>query len=467
MQSLKSGSVAILGVPIDNVTMNGALEEIEAEIDEGGFHQIATANVDFLINSISDLELKEILCACDLVLADGMPLVWASRLMGASLQERVSGSDLVPRLVELAAARGYGIFLLGSTEASSNGAEQWIRRNHPKARLVGHHCPAFAELDEMDHEEILGRIEDARPDILLVAFGSPKQEKWLAMHRNRLQVPACIGVGCSLDLLAGLSPRAPQWMQKHGLEWLFRTCLEPARLGLRYARDASGLARYMTAQLAATAAQERRIALNSITEETIGQATVLRVAGGLAGGPVAGFEEEARLAVVDGHHLVLDLADTAYLGPDALGALIHLGSAAKFHHREMWLTGLRPSLRRLMQATRLESNFRTAPKVADALRRMAPAEMQMSIESGADWAICRVGGRLIPLSREEAEGVCRQVLEMIDHPAEVGTARPELPLTARSRDGCGAYPPVTSRYVAYETSSTPMNGTNITAPLPV
>jgi len=417
MQSFKGGSVAILGVPINNMNMQEALGAIEASIDEGGFHQIATANVDFLINSIRDPELKEILSACDLVLPDGMPLVWASRLMGASLQERVSGSDLVPRLVELAAARGYAIFLLGSTEACSHGAERWIRRNHPKARLVGHYCPAFAELEEMDHEEILRRIEIARPNILLVAFGSPKQEKWLAMHRNRLRVPMCIGVGGSLDLLAGLLPRAPLWMQRHGLEWLFRTCLEPARLGLRYARDASGLARYLTVQLAATAAQERRIAPNSVTEETIGGVTVLRVTGRLTGDPVTGFEEEARLAVVDGHHLVLDLADTTYLGPDALGALIHLGSVAKCHNREIWLTGLRPSLWRLMQATRLEANFRIAPKVPDALRRMAAAEMQMSIELGTNRAICRVDGRLIPLSRKEAEEICREVLQMIDHPA--------------------------------------------------
>src|SRR5271154_4150269 len=288
MQSLNTGSVAILGVPIDNVTMQQVLGAVETSIEEGGFHQIATANVDFLINSIHDIELKEILSACFLVLPDGMPLVWASRLMGASLQERVSGADLVPRLVELAAARGYSIFLLGSTEASSEGAENWIRRNHPKARLAGHYCPAFAELDEMDHEEILLQIEAAHPDILLVAFGSPKQEKWLAMHRHRLRVPVCIGVGGSLDLLAGLLPRAPLWMQRSGLEWFFRICLEPARLSLRYARDASGLARYMTAQLAATAAQEKRFALNSITEETIGSATVLRVAGSLTGDPVAG-----------------------------------------------------------------------------------------------------------------------------------------------------------------------------------
>ncbi len=415
MQSLNTGSVAILGVPIDNVTMQQALGAIEASIDEGGFHQIATANVDFLINSVHDLELKEILSTCFLVLPDGMPLVWASRLMGASLQERVSGADLVPRLVELAAIHDYSIFLLGSCETSSRGASRWISQHYPRVRVVGRYCPARAELDEMDHEDILLQIEAARPDILLVAFGSPKQEKWLAMHRHRLRVPVCIGVGGSLDLLSGRLPRAPLWMRDHGLEWFYRACHEPVRLGWRYARDASGLARYLTAQLAATAAQHKRFSLHALTEETSGAATVLHVAGSLTGAPVGEFEREARLAVGAGHHLVLDLAGATYLGADALGALIHLGNVARRHDRELWLTGLRPFLNRLIQATQLQDSFRVAPKVADALRRMAPARMQLCIEAGSNWAVCRIGGRFIPLDREEADGICRQILERIEH----------------------------------------------------
>jgi N-acetylglucosaminyldiphosphoundecaprenol N-acetyl-beta-D-mannosaminyltransferase len=429
MQSLNTSSVAILGVPIDNVTMQQALGAIEASIEEGGFHQIATANVDFLINSVHDLELKEILSTCFLVLPDGMPLVWASRLMGTSLQERVSGADLLPRLVGLAAIHDYSIFLLGSCEASSRGASRWISHHYPRVRVVGRYCPALATLEEMDHEDILLQIEAARPDILLVAFGNPKQEKWLAMHRHRLQVPVCIGIGGSLDLLSGQLPRAPLWMRKHGLEWFYRACREPARLGWRYARDASGLARYLTAQLAATAAQHKRLSLNSLTEETIGAATVLRVSGSLTGAPVGDFEREARLAVGAGHHLVLDFASTTYLGADALGALIHLGSVARQHNRELWLTGLRPFLSRLIQATQLQANFRVAPKVADALRRMAPAQTQLCIEAGSNWAACRIGGRFIPIDREEAEGICRQILDMIEHPG-IAAAHPASELAA-------------------------------------
>ena len=299
MQAWRGGSVVILGVRVDNVTMKDALLEIVAMILEGGFHQIATANLNFLINAIYDSEQKEILSGCRMVLADGMPLVWASRVMGAPLQERVTGSDLVPRLIELSAEKGYRIFLLGARESSSRAVANWIEQTHPRAKLVGRYCPPFAELDEMDHEDMLLKIEAARPDILLVAFGNPKQEKWLAMHRHRLRVPVCIGVGGSLDILAGLVPRAPVWMQNHGLEWLFRTCLEPTRLSLRYARDAFGLIRYMPLQLAATAARRRKPSPNSITEETTGSTTVLHVFGSLTGNPVSNMESKARL-VLDG-----------------------------------------------------------------------------------------------------------------------------------------------------------------------
>lgn len=414
MPDRSSSSVALLGVPVDNVTMQEALGAIEASIHEGGFHQIATANVDFLINSIHDRELKEILGCCDLVLPDGMPLVWASRLMGVSLRERVSGSDLVPLLVELAAERGYRIFLLGASEESSLGAARWMERNHPRAQLVGRYCPEHLTLEQMDHEDILLQIEAATPDILLVAMGSPKQEKWLAMHRHRLQVPVCIGIGGSLDLLADRLPRAPLWMQRSGLEWLFRVRMEPTRLGTRYARDAFGLLRYMTLQLAATARQKRGDADNGITEETLGGVTVLRISGRLTGLSVKRFEEQARTAVGSGRHLVLDLSRTSFLGPDALGALLHLRTIARRKTRELWLTGLRPFLLRLLHATQLDTEFATAPKISDALRQIQPAGMNLSIESGANWAVCRVDGRTIPIGREEAASVYQQILQLVE-----------------------------------------------------
>ncbi len=126
-------SVAVLGVPFDNVTMHEAMDLIEEKIEEQGFHQVATANVDFIVNAIHDQSLQEMLCSCDLVVPDGMPIVWASRLMGSRLKERVSGVDLIPRLAELASKRRYGIYLLGASENSSRRASEVLKKRLSEA----------------------------------------------------------------------------------------------------------------------------------------------------------------------------------------------------------------------------------------------------------------------------------------------------------------------------------------------
>jgi UDP-N-acetyl-D-mannosaminuronic acid transferase (WecB/TagA/CpsF family) len=132
-------SVAVLGVPFDNVTMHEAMGLIEEKIEEQGFHQVATANVDFIVNAIHDQSLQEMLCSCDLVVPDGMPIVWASRLTGSKLKERVSGVGLLPRLAELAAKRRYGIYLLGASEKTSRRASEVLKKRFPKLRIVGRH----------------------------------------------------------------------------------------------------------------------------------------------------------------------------------------------------------------------------------------------------------------------------------------------------------------------------------------
>ena len=259
MHDALCSSLAILGVPFVNLTMDECVCNCERYIDEGRvFHQIATANSDFVLNAKHDIELRKILRRCDMVVADGMPLVWASRLMRSPLKQRVTGSDMVPELAKLAARRGFGIFLLGTSEIATKGAANWMEQHHPGVRIVGRYSPPYRSLEEMDHEAMLTRIEATKPDILLVAFGNPKQEKWLAMHRDRLRVPVCVGVGCSLDLLAGTQKRAPRWMQRSGLEWSYRAWNDPQRLAGRYAKNAYGLARYLIPQLIATAAQKGR-----------------------------------------------------------------------------------------------------------------------------------------------------------------------------------------------------------------
>jgi N-acetylglucosaminyldiphosphoundecaprenol N-acetyl-beta-D-mannosaminyltransferase len=412
MIELRETSVAILGVAIDNLTMQEVLDAVEAQIAEGGFHQIATANVDFLINSVHDEELRETLVRCDIVLADGMPLVWASHLLGTRLKERVAGVDLLPQLARLSAQRGFRIFLLGASEKSSAGTADWMRENFPGVCIAGRYCPDHQPLERMAHEDILSRIEEARPDILLVAFGNPKQEKWLAMHRHRLKVPVCIGVGGSFDFLSGTVPRAPLWMQRYALEWVYRTIQDPSRLAKRYASNVVGLIRYLPFQMVAIAMQAKRRSQVQITNETVGAAKVLRIDGNFTGALLPRFENDARSAIVSGSHVVLDMSATAYIGADALGALIHLLSTARRWKRELWLAGLHPLLRWVVRAARVDRSIRTAPRVAEALRRIEPEHVPVP-QFGKDFALCRIGGRLVPIHAQEMPDVYRQVQFML------------------------------------------------------
>lgn len=232
-----SPPVAILGVPFDFVTRAEAVELVERMIASRRPHYIVTPNVDFLVQASKDVELRRILFEAHLVVCDGTPLVWASRWLGNPLPERVAGSDLVPLLLELASSRGYRVFFLGATEAAASQAIARLRSQHPQLVIAGHYSPPFNQLLEMDHDRIRERITQARADLLLVGFGCPKQEKWIAMHYRDLGVPVVAGVGGTIDFLAGRIRRAPLWMQKAGVEWLFRLVQEPRRLFRRYSTD--------------------------------------------------------------------------------------------------------------------------------------------------------------------------------------------------------------------------------------
>lgn len=237
------------------MTMEETLAIIEQFIAVGGFHQIATANVDFLNKALLDPELCAILWGCDLTVADGMPLVWASRALGCGLPERVAGADLVLRLLALSQEKSYRIFLLGATPASLEATRSAIQLLYPGAVICGHFSPPFGPILNMENEWIVDTINATTPDILLVAFGNPKQEKWLAMHHDRLNVPACIGVGASFDFLSGKQHRAPRWMQELGLEWLHRLGTEPRRLTGRYVANAIFIVRRMSAQVLVNSSQ--------------------------------------------------------------------------------------------------------------------------------------------------------------------------------------------------------------------
>jgi len=419
MLKAKEKRVAILGVAIDNVTMDEVLETVEAQIEEGGFHQIATANADFLIKSINDEELCEVLCRCDLVLADGMPLVWASSLMGSGLRERVTGADLVPQLAALSARRGYRIFLLGAEEDSSAGTAAAMESNYPGLCIAGRYSPEHKQLEEMDHEEILSRIEAARPDILLVAFGNPKQEKWLAMHRHQLTVPVCIGVGGSFDFMSGRIRRAPEWMKRSGMEWFYRMMQEPSRMFIRYAGNAVGLLRHLPLQVAALAMQTKRRRPAQIANRFAGTVSILHIEGDFTGEIVQRFERDVRSAIVSGSHMVLDMSTTALIGADALGSIIYATKIARKWKRELWIAGVHGVQHWILRSAKLRPFFRMAPTVAEALRRIEP-DLLPNVQIGRGLPLFNIGSQLIPLHAPQVPQAYRRALQLLNQ-APIGT----------------------------------------------
>jgi N-acetylglucosaminyldiphosphoundecaprenol N-acetyl-beta-D-mannosaminyltransferase len=366
--------IALLGVRIDNFSMDEVVETIDRFIDEGGFHQVATANVDFVTKAFDDSELLDILRDCELVVADGMPLVWASRVLGVALRERVTGADLVPRLLELSAQKKRRIFLLGATEENSRAAAERIKQEYPEAVICGRYSPPFTPGQSVDDEHVFELLEQAKPDILLVAFGNPKQEKWISRNRDRLKVPVCIGVGASIDFLSGRQSRAPFWMQKTGLEWMHRLVNEPRRLAVRYFDNGLFLLRYLSVQLLTTSLQPRTMQERQIKLAWHGEVLTVGVVGGFCGAAAQEMFQELERQEYDGS-LVLDLSGTDFITPDATGLLLYLSQKCTRAGRELWIAGGTAQLHSVLQATFPAGEpFRVAMTMPDALHFVATSK---------------------------------------------------------------------------------------------
>lgn len=220
--------VEILGVKVDAVTMAEAVEFVEKLIDAKKNSIVATANAEMLMRATHDGELKEILNAAELVVPDGAGTVWAAHHLGYEMPERVAGFDLVQEIMKVAPIKSRKFFLFGSAPGVAEKAKEKAESLYPGIKIVGTRNGYFSASDE---PEIIAQIKSAAPDVLIAALGVPKQEKWLAAHKNELNVPVSIGVGGTLDVMADVVKRAPRWMQRAKLEWLFRALLQPRRAG--------------------------------------------------------------------------------------------------------------------------------------------------------------------------------------------------------------------------------------------
>lgn len=229
--------INLLDTWIDKVDLEEAVARIDTFVRIGTPRQVVTANVDFLRLATENRGFRDLINTSDLVVPDGMPLLWGSRLLGDPLPERVTGVELVLACARLSALKGYTIFLLGAAPGIAAEAADALRERYPGARIVGTYAPPMGPFSEATEATMLRLIEETRPDMLFVAFGAPKQDQWIRTHLHELKAPVCMGVGATFDFLAGRVSRAPLWMQYRGLEWLYRVMQEPTRLWKRYFVD--------------------------------------------------------------------------------------------------------------------------------------------------------------------------------------------------------------------------------------
>ena len=393
LASREMGSpISIMGVPFDNVTTAHTLALIRQMIESRCPHYIATANVDFLVQAQTDGELRRILLDAHLVLCDGTPLVWASRWLGNPLPERVAGSDLVPLVLRLATERGYRVFLLGAAEELNRKAAENIEEKHPGLIIAGRYSPPLAPLEKMDHEDIRQRIRDARADIVLVAFGCPKQEKWISMNYRKLGVPVCVGVGATIDFLAGAVRRAPVWMRKCGLEWTWRMLMEPRRLAKRYLKGGLVFGYGLLRQRWRTGGRAKEGVRHPEGIRAVEAAPVIEDTqdAGISAESVCPMscaderqvmlmpERLDAMAVQESRsnwesqphsdHLIVDLTQTRFVDSTGVGYLIRLRRMARENGAKFALANVAPSVWRTIEMMKLGSSFPVGKSVGEAVR---------------------------------------------------------------------------------------------------
>jgi len=224
----------ILGVKIDAINLSLACEVIDYWIKTSRNAYICVAPVSTIVSCQEDAAYKEVINQADMVTPDGMPVVWLGRLKGHREVKRTYGPDLMLALCTNGLKKGYRHFLYGGTPETCIKLEDSLRERLPSIQIVGKYSPPFHTMLPQDQQEVVEMINQAKPDIVWVGLGSPKQDFWMKQNRGKLSVPVMIGVGAAFDFLSGMKQQAPRWMQRSGLEWLFRLGCEPRRLWKRY-----------------------------------------------------------------------------------------------------------------------------------------------------------------------------------------------------------------------------------------
>ena len=347
--------LVLFGVPFHNVTFEEAIQWTVDRVRSGKPGYIATANLDFLVQAQTDVGLRNVLREADLVIADGFPPVKFAPFFGPPLKGRVTGSDITPMLAARAEKEGISIYGLGAAEGVAAKAMDVLKKRHPDLKVAGAWSPPYAPLDKMDHAEILRRLAEAEPGILFTAFGAPKQDKFNRMHVKTWNVPVAIGIGGTLDFIAGVQHRAPVWTQKIHCEWLWRWGTDPKRLTKRYVSNIAFLFRAVWLTLELKLGRNIPAKIDSSVPPT---GVTCHLFQGL----------ETLPADLSGR-VVIDLRNVEMLRSDEIGALLELQKAG----RKIVLFHAGSKIRRLFEFSRLTDRLPIVATCAEALDRLNQA----------------------------------------------------------------------------------------------
>jgi len=241
--------ISVAGCPVDRISFEQVVRELCQRIEQRQRTHVVFVNAAKVVRYRQNPELRAVIERSDLLLADGLPVVWASKLRGSPLPGRVNGTDLMERMLAESAAHGYRVFLFGARPDVLQRSVAELRRRHPELQIAGFRHGYFGEIDEA---VIIRQINESRTDLLLLGMSTPKKELWGDRHLPSLNVAVCQGVGGSFDTLAGVVKRAPLWMQRCGLEWFHRLLKEPRRMWRRYLETNSAFIWLVLADLAAS-----------------------------------------------------------------------------------------------------------------------------------------------------------------------------------------------------------------------
>ncbi len=378
----------LLGLPFHDLTLDETLDWCRETMRGNVPRYAVTANVDFTTQAYDDPDLKKIVFFADRVVCDGMPLVWLSRIFGRPLRERVAGSDMVPRLLEICAEERRAVYFFGSDMRTLEEAKVIVEQRYPGLRVAGMDSPPVGAVIDWDNEELCRRMQASGAGLLLVCLGCPKQERWIFAHHREAGIPLSIGVGASLDFIAGKQKRAPMWMQKTGLEWFWRMSSNPSRLVSRYGKDLLFLTKAAAGQ---AWAQRRRVDLaDAAPPRNSGfnpSPPVERIvwSGELQKSDLSG----APLPLDSDIPVLLDASQVTFMDSSGLGRLAGLVRCCRAVGRHLVVVSPSRAFREPVHSARMESLFPMAAGEAEATKTLASMASRSaprdSIADGARW----------------------------------------------------------------------------------